>query len=281
MNPKPSYVTREGMEKLRQELDTMIDVRRPEVAARIQEAKEHGDLSENAEYEDAKNEQAFVEGRIQSLEALIKNAVIIDEHHATDHVSIGSTVALKSSDGKEAYTIVGPTEASPREGRISNESPLGKVLLGRKVGESVTVTRPGRRHRVQDHRHQLGARHVLGRRAGGRRHRAPGRQRLQDAVGHRPRRQPARASCCTTPSPGRSATPASRPRFLYGVDDLDPMDAQALLTPDAVDRYMGVPLAHVPAPGGQHARRATRATSWASCSWAPSPASASIPRSTG
>ena len=142
MNPKPSYVTREGMEKLRQELDTMIDVRRPEVAARIQEAKAHGDLSENAEYEDAKNEQAFVEGRIQSLEALIKNAIIIDEHHATDHVSIGSTVALKSGDGKEAYTIVGPTEASPREGRISNESPLGKVLLGRKVGESVTVTAP-------------------------------------------------------------------------------------------------------------------------------------------
>src|SRR4029453_15481528 len=98
VNPKPSYVTREGMEKLRQELDSMIDVRRPEVAARIQEAKAHGDLSENAEYEDAKNEQAFVEGRIQSLEALIKNAIIIDEHHATDHVSIGSTVALKSDD---------------------------------------------------------------------------------------------------------------------------------------------------------------------------------------
>ncbi|HEY8168866.1 MAG TPA: transcription elongation factor GreA [Candidatus Limnocylindrales bacterium] len=142
MNPKPSYVTAEGMDKLRVELATMIDVRRPEVAARIHEAKAHGDLSENAEYEDAKNEQAFVEGRIQQLEALIKNAIIIDEHHATDHVSIGSTVALKSSEGKDSYTIVGPTEASPREGRISNESPLGKELLGRKVGDSVTVSAP-------------------------------------------------------------------------------------------------------------------------------------------
>ena len=142
MNNKPTYLSKDGLEKLRAELEEMTNVRRPEIADRIHDAKEHGDLSENAEYEDAKNEQAFVEGRIQSLEALIKNAIIIDEHHATDHVSIGSTVALKSGDGKEAYTIVGPTEASPREGRISNESPLGKVLLGRKVGESVTVTAP-------------------------------------------------------------------------------------------------------------------------------------------
>jgi transcription elongation factor GreA len=130
------------MEKLRAELDELTNVRRPDIAARIHEAKAHGDLSENAEYEDAKNEQAFVEGRIQQLEALIKNAILIDENHATDHVSIGSTVGLKSTDGKEAYTIVGPAEAAPREGRISNESPLGRMLLGRKVGESVTVNAP-------------------------------------------------------------------------------------------------------------------------------------------
>ena len=99
MNNKPSYLTREGLEQLRAELEEMTNVRRAEVAARIHDAKEHGDLSENAEYEDAKNEQAFVEGRIQTLEALIKNATIIDENHSTEHVQIGSTVKVESTDG--------------------------------------------------------------------------------------------------------------------------------------------------------------------------------------
>ena len=92
VNNKPTYLSKDGLEKLRAELEEMVSVKRPEVAQRIHDAKEHGDLSENAEYEDAKNEQAFVEGRIQTLQALIKNATIIDENHSTDHVQIGSTV---------------------------------------------------------------------------------------------------------------------------------------------------------------------------------------------
>ena len=142
VNNKPTYLSKDGLEKLRTELDEMVSVKRPEVANRIHDAKEHGDLSENAEYEDAKNEQAFVEGRIQTLEALIKNATIIDENHSTDHVQIGSTVAVESPDGKERFTIVGSAEAKPAEGRISNESPVGRALLGKKKGEKVVVKVP-------------------------------------------------------------------------------------------------------------------------------------------
>jgi len=142
MNNKPTYISRDGLEKLRHELDEMVSLRRPEIAQRIHDAKEHGDLTENAEYEDAKNEQAFVEGRIQQLEALIKNATLIDENHGSDHVAIGSTVRVDGPDGKESFTIVGSTEARPTEGRISNESPVGRALLGRKKGDKVTVQVP-------------------------------------------------------------------------------------------------------------------------------------------
>ena len=142
MNAKPTYISRDGLEKLRRELDEMVSVRRPEIAQRIHDAKEHGDLTENAEYEDAKNEQAFVEGRIQTLEALIKNATIIDEHHTNDHVQIGSTVKVKGPDGSVSFTIVGSTEARPTEGRISNESPVGRALLGRRKGETISVQVP-------------------------------------------------------------------------------------------------------------------------------------------
>ena len=120
----------------------MISVKRPEVANRIHDAKEHGDLSENAEYEDAKNEQAFVEGQIQTLEALIKNATIIDENHSTEHVQIGSTVSVESGDGDETFTIVGSAEAKPGEGRISNESPVGRALLGKRKGDKIVVRVP-------------------------------------------------------------------------------------------------------------------------------------------
>ena len=142
MNTKPSYLSREGLAKIRGELEAMTNVRRAEVAARIHDAKEHGDLSENAEYEDAKNEQAFVEGRIQTLEALIKNATIIDEHHSTEHVQIGSTVEVESGDGPEHFTIVGSAEANPVAGRISNESPVGRALLGKRKGEKIVVKVP-------------------------------------------------------------------------------------------------------------------------------------------
>src|SRR3970282_8495 len=116
----------------------MTNVRRAEFAGRIHDAKEHGDLSENAEYEDAKKEQAFVEGRIQTLEALIKNATLIDEPQSKDLVQIGSTVTVTGPEGQESFTIVGSTEARPTEGRISNESPVGRALLGRKKGRRVT-----------------------------------------------------------------------------------------------------------------------------------------------
>jgi transcription elongation factor GreA len=142
VNTKTTYISKDGLEKLREELAEMTNVRRPEIAQRIHDAKEHGDLSENAEYEDAKNEQAFVEGRIQTLESMIKNATIIEENHSTDHVQIGSTVKVTGEDGEESFTIVGSAEAKPAAGRISNESPVGRALLGRKKGEKVVVKVP-------------------------------------------------------------------------------------------------------------------------------------------
>ena len=142
MDIKPTYISKDGLEKLRHELEEMVSIRRPEIAQRIHDAKEHGDLTENAEYEDAKNEQAFVEGRIQMVEALIKNATLIDEHHSKDHVQIGSTVKLDGPAGAQTFTIVGSPEAKPTEGRISNESPVGRALLGKKKGENVTVQVP-------------------------------------------------------------------------------------------------------------------------------------------
>ena len=142
MNTKTTYISKDGLDKLRAELAEMTNVRRPEIAQRIHDAKEHGDLSENAEYEDAKNEQAFVEGRIQTLETMIKNASLIDEHTSTDHVQIGSTVKVKGEDGTETFSIVGSAEAKPADGRISNESPVGRALLGRKKGDKVVVKVP-------------------------------------------------------------------------------------------------------------------------------------------
>ncbi len=142
MNTKTTYISKDGLDKLRAELDEMLSVRRPEIAQRIHDAKEHGDLSENAEYEDAKNEQAFVEGRIAALEAMIKNATLIDEHAATDHVGIGSTVTVAIDGETETFTIVGSAEAKPTDGKISNESPVGRALLGRRKGDKVVVKVP-------------------------------------------------------------------------------------------------------------------------------------------
>jgi transcription elongation factor GreA len=140
---KPEYLSAEGLAKLKAELDLLTNVKRPEIAQRIHDAKEYGDVTENAEYEDAKNEQAFVEGRIQALTAIIKNAVIIEENHSKTFVQIGSTVTIKGESGKkEEYTIVGAAEAAPAEGRISNESPVGRALLGRRKGDEISVTVP-------------------------------------------------------------------------------------------------------------------------------------------
>ncbi len=142
MNTKPVYLTAEGLEKLTVELNQLITVERPRVAARIHEAKLDGDISENAEYEDAKQEQSFLEGRIATLEGQLKNAEVIAATNGGDKVSIGSKVVITGADGEETFTIVGSAEASPREGRISNESPVGVALMGRKKGDKVTVKAP-------------------------------------------------------------------------------------------------------------------------------------------
>ena len=140
-----TFITREGLKKLEEELEYLRTVRRAQVAERLHNAQEDGELIENAEYEDAKNEQAFVEGRIMSLEAMLSNAVIIkdEEHHGV--VSLGSKVTIKevgTGNKAEVYRLVGAAEADPRSGRISNESPLGKALLGRRVGDEVKVNAP-------------------------------------------------------------------------------------------------------------------------------------------
>ncbi len=141
MNTKPVYLTAEGLEKLTVELHALITVDRPRIAARIHEAKLDGDLSENAEYEDAKQEQSFLEGRIATLELQLRNAAVIEKANG-DSVGIGSKVIIKSGDGEETFTIVGSAEAKPAEGRISNESPVGRALLGKKKGEKVLVRVP-------------------------------------------------------------------------------------------------------------------------------------------
>lgn len=143
-NNKEVYLTPEGLQKLQEELEFLRTVRRPEIARRIREAKEAGDVMENAGYDEAKNEQAFVEGRILQLEQMIRNAVLISEQPRRDRVELGNYVTIREQDSNqiERYLIVGSAEASPADGRISNESPLGKALMNRRVGDHVTVKTP-------------------------------------------------------------------------------------------------------------------------------------------
>ena len=141
MNTKPVYLTAEGLAKLKAELNQLVTAERPRVAARIHEAKLDGDLSENAEYEDAKQEQSFLEGRIATLELQLRNAAVIEKGNG-DKVGIGSKVVIKGIDGEETFTIVGSAEAAPREGRISNESPVGSALMGLTKGQTFTVQAP-------------------------------------------------------------------------------------------------------------------------------------------
>jgi transcription elongation factor GreA len=145
MVDKPVPLTKDGLAKLERELEHLRTVRRPEVAERIHQAKELASTQNNAEYDDAKNEQAFVEGRILTLEKMMQNAVIIDEKeaHRSGRIELGSRVTLLGHDGKEQhFTIVGTAEADPKQGRISNESPLGQALLSKSVGEEVQVNAP-------------------------------------------------------------------------------------------------------------------------------------------
>ena len=145
MAEKAVPMTRDGLDRLEKELEQLRSVRRPEVAERIHAAKELASAQNNAEYEEAKNEQAFVEGRIMTLEHLLQNATVIDEEaaHKANRIQLGSKVSLDSSEGKAMeYTIVGPAEARPTEGLISHESPVGKALLGKRVGDEVQVSVP-------------------------------------------------------------------------------------------------------------------------------------------
>jgi transcription elongation factor GreA len=147
-----NFLTKEGYQKLQDELDHLRTSKRMEVAARLHEAMEGGELIENAEYEAAKNEQAFVEGRIQELEVLLATAHVIEENgkKKNDTISLGSKVTIKEGNFEaETFTIVGVAEANPREGKISNESPIGKAILNHKVGDIVKVETPGGTYNVK------------------------------------------------------------------------------------------------------------------------------------
>lgn len=145
MANQPQYLTPEGLKELENRLKYLQEVRRPEVAERLRQAlDEGGDLSENAEYEDAKNDQAFVEGEILRLETILSSAQIIESTGKKDVVHLGShvTVVEQGTTEKEVYHLVGSAEANPAAGKISLESPLGKALMGAKVGDKVTVNAP-------------------------------------------------------------------------------------------------------------------------------------------
>ncbi|MEI6627398.1 MAG: transcription elongation factor GreA [bacterium] len=141
---KENYVSPEGLEKAQAELKELIAVKRPEVIERIAAARELGDLSENAEYHEAREDQSFIEGRIQELENLIKNAIIVTGNERTNSiVSIGSTVHAACDNGsKISYTVVGPSEADPMNGKISHESPLGRAFMGKMIGTEFELKVP-------------------------------------------------------------------------------------------------------------------------------------------
>ncbi|GAA0354588.1 transcription elongation factor GreA [Bacillus horti] len=152
MTEKETFVTEEGLQKLKDELDYLITEKRKEVVERIKIARGFGDLSENSEYDAAKDEQAFVEGKIIQLEKMIRNAKIINTADAdSDVISIGKTVVIQElPDGEEeTYQIVGRTEADPVQGKISNDSPMAQSLLGKQIGDEVSVQTPGGEMRIK------------------------------------------------------------------------------------------------------------------------------------
>lgn len=149
-NKNTVYLTQEGLDNLKKELDDLINVRRPENVQAIKEARALGDLSENAEYDAARNEQAVIEARIKQLEKMLENVSIISDV-STDSVSIGNTVTIKyvDDDEEDEYKIVGSQEADPFESRISNESPIAQALFDNKVGDIVTVESPNGSYQVE------------------------------------------------------------------------------------------------------------------------------------
>ena len=141
--PEPTYLTAEGLARLKTELQELTGPRRVELAARLRSAIQMGDLSENADYHKAKEDQGFLEGRIQELEYLVRNAVVIEKNANRDTVGVGSHITIQDADyPAETYHMVGPKEADPRNGRISHESPIGSALINRRVGDEVEVETP-------------------------------------------------------------------------------------------------------------------------------------------
>ncbi|MDE2765291.1 MAG: transcription elongation factor GreA [Chloroflexota bacterium] len=155
MAQEQTYLTTKGLREIEDELDHLRTVRREEVADRIHQSKEIGSMGENAEYEEAMNELAFLEGRIQELDAMVRNAVIIPDHTSAkgkkDTVEIGSIVKVEVAGAAKSrvYTIVGSAEASPTDGRISNESPIGQALMGKKAGDEVEFSVPSGKQRLK------------------------------------------------------------------------------------------------------------------------------------
>jgi len=144
MAERAVYLTRAGYKRLDEELEQLRTVKRPQVSEQIRQSKDRTDFEDNAEYDEAKSQQSFVEGRIQELEATLAAAQLIGDGPPSDFVGLGSHVTVKDSDYvEEAYTIVGSMEADPKKGQISNESPVGRALLGKKVGETASVVAPG------------------------------------------------------------------------------------------------------------------------------------------
>ena len=145
MNSKKIYLTKKGLEELKKEHDDLLKIKRPEVVERLSAAREMGDLSENAEYTAAREELAFIDGRIEELEMLLKQVIMIDDdtrHHTSNIVNLGSQVTVKMDGKKAVYTLVGEWEADPTEQKISHESPLGKALMGKTIGDEIEVEAP-------------------------------------------------------------------------------------------------------------------------------------------
>jgi transcription elongation factor GreA len=136
------YISEEGLEKLKKELNELKTGKRKEIAERLEAAKALGDLSENAEYQEAKEAQSLVESQIAEMEETLRNVRLIRKDRSREYVEVGSTVILNSKNGEETYTIVGSEEADPMSGKISNESPLGKAVLGRRAGDKFEVKTP-------------------------------------------------------------------------------------------------------------------------------------------
>lgn len=144
MAKEETYLTQEGEDALRRELLQLRDTRRPALAQRLKEAAAQGDLKENADYHDAKEKLGFIEGRVQQIEAILQNAIVVDGGAGSDEVRIGSTVIIQEDgdDFDEEYRIVGSAEANPRERKISEKSPIGSALLGKQIGNKVKVETP-------------------------------------------------------------------------------------------------------------------------------------------